>query len=175
MAGVLIARASRTDIRAIRRGEDFLGIPFAKLKVGAYVEEQLPGKGKLVDGGKKPKRSRKAAKALGYPRDKLGNLYGPEKFDSDHLPSSEQVRRSHSPGWVENRLAKARASRLKREAVAKLPPKETPREGLMKRLADDPRFVKAKESGIAYIIVGAKPSVSKTKATDQARHDGDID
>jgi hypothetical protein len=62
-------------------------------------------------------RDPKVAKVLGYPRDRLGNLYGPEKFDSDHLPSSEQVRRSHSPGWVERRLAKAQKSREEREAL----------------------------------------------------------
>lgn len=165
--------ASRTDGRVIRPGESFLGIPFDKLKVGMSIEEQIPGKGKVVVAKIPNKRER--AKALGYPRDKLGNIYGPEKFDSDYVATAEKVRRSHDPGWVEARLAKAHASRIKREreAVAKLPPKETPREGLMKRLADDPRFVKAKESGIAYIIVGAKPSVSKIKARD--RHRGDID
>jgi hypothetical protein len=46
----------------------------------------------------------------------LGNVYGPRMFDSDYLPSSEQVRRSHDPGWYEARMAKARKSRLAREA-----------------------------------------------------------
>ena len=63
---------------------------------------------------KNTKRNR--AKALGYPRDRLGNVYGPQHFDSDYLPSSEQVRRSHDPGWYEARLAKALASRKEREA-----------------------------------------------------------
>ena len=64
-----------------------------------------------------PKRKVTNKDALGYPRDKLGNVYGPQHFDSDYLPSSEQVRRSHDPGWVENRLAKARKSREAREAM----------------------------------------------------------
>jgi hypothetical protein len=71
MAGAKIARAGRTDLRAIRPGEDYLGIPFLALKVGSFVEEH---------------------------------------------PT------------------------------------------LAERLAADPRFVKG-ESGIAFIIVGAKPSV----------------
>ena len=54
--------------------------------------------------------------ALGYPKNALGRTLGPEDFDSDYIASSEQVRRSHSPGWYENRLAKARKSRLAREA-----------------------------------------------------------
>ena len=62
------------------------------------------------------KRDPKVARALGYPRDRLGNVYGPQHFDSDYLPSSEQVRRSHDPGWYEARLAKALASRKEREA-----------------------------------------------------------
>ena len=60
------------------------------------------------------------ARALGYPKG-----MGPEQFDSDHLPSSEQVRRSHSPGWYDARLARARASRKEREAMLarlRLPP-----------------------------------------------------
>ena len=61
-------------------------------------------------------RDPKVARALGYPRDRLGNVYGPQHFDSDYLPSSEQVRRSHDPGWYEARLAKALASRKEREA-----------------------------------------------------------
>ena len=59
---------------------------------------------------------RQIKQALGYPRDRLGNVYGPQHFDSDYLPSSEQVRRSHDPGWYEARLAKALASRKEREA-----------------------------------------------------------
>ena len=62
------------------------------------------------------KRDPKVARALGYPRDRLGNVYGPQHFDSDYLSSSEQVRRSHDPGWYEARLAKALASRKEREA-----------------------------------------------------------
>ena len=61
-------------------------------------------------------RDPKVARALGYPRDRLGNVYGPQHFDSDYLPSSEQVRRSHDPGWYEARLAKALVSRKEREA-----------------------------------------------------------
>jgi hypothetical protein len=45
---------------------------------------------------------------LGYPLSKRGGVMGAEKFDSDNLPTEDQVRRSHSPGWVENRLARAR-------------------------------------------------------------------
>jgi len=43
---------------------------------------------------------------------------GPECFDSDNLPTEEQVRRSHSPEhnkWLDERLAKAKADRQKRE------------------------------------------------------------
>lgn len=32
----------------------------------------------------------------GYPKDRLGNMLGPDEWDSDNLPSEEQVRRSHS-------------------------------------------------------------------------------
>ena len=39
-----------------------------------------------------------------------------EHFDSDALPSSEQVARSHSPGWYEARMARALASRKERDA-----------------------------------------------------------
>ena len=63
---------------------------------------------------KNTKRNR--AKALGYPVNGLGRTLGPEDFDSDHLPSSEEVRRSHDPGWYEARLAKALASRKERDA-----------------------------------------------------------
>jgi hypothetical protein len=54
----------------------------------------------------------------GYPVDRLGNILGPEKYDSDNLPTMEQVRRSHSPEynkWFDDRLAEARADRQKRE------------------------------------------------------------
>jgi hypothetical protein len=43
MDGVLFARASRTDIRVIRKDESFLGVPFAELEVGQSVEEKTPG------------------------------------------------------------------------------------------------------------------------------------
>jgi hypothetical protein len=49
MVGKLFARSEK-DIRVIREGETFLGIPFAELKVGDYVEETSPDKGKLVTG-----------------------------------------------------------------------------------------------------------------------------
>ena len=52
-------------------------------------------------------------------------------------------------------LAQARAARTAS--------KGTPREGLTKRLSDNPRFVKSKESWKALIIVGAKPSVREMK------------
>ena len=54
---------------------------------------------------------------LGYPVDRRGRVMGPEKFDSGILPTEEQVRLSHDPGWVENRLAKARKARKAREAM----------------------------------------------------------
>ena len=76
---------------------------------------------------KNTKRNR--AKALGYPKDRLGNTYGPEHFDSDHLPSSEQVRRSHDPGWYDARLEAARKSRIERDA----------RRALLDALPTDPR------------------------------------
>jgi hypothetical protein len=34
LAGVKFARASRTDIRAIRPGETFLGVPYDELEIG---------------------------------------------------------------------------------------------------------------------------------------------
>jgi hypothetical protein len=46
IAGVLIARSSRTDLRAIRRGEEFLGVPWRQLEVGMTLEERTPGKGR---------------------------------------------------------------------------------------------------------------------------------
>jgi hypothetical protein len=49
-----------------------------------------------------------------YPRDRLGNVIGPDRYDGDNLPSEEQVRRSHSDeynAWFEARLAKARTRR----------------------------------------------------------------
>jgi hypothetical protein len=59
-----------------------------------------------------------SAKLGGYPVDKLGNILGPECFDSDELPTVEEVRASYSPEhnrWWDERLAKARAARQKRE------------------------------------------------------------
>ena len=80
------------------------------------------------------------AKALGYPKDRLGNIYGPQHFDSDYLPSSEQVRRSHDPGWYEARMAKALASRLKRDAkLARLKRERDAMLALLPSLPTDPR------------------------------------
>jgi hypothetical protein len=50
------------------------------------------------------------ARALGYPK---GMSYA--DFD-DSLPSTEKVRRHYPAGWYGDRMAKARASRLAREA-----------------------------------------------------------
>ena len=50
------------------------------------------------------------------------------------------------------------ASSATRRRSAPPASKETPRGGLMKRLSDDPRFVKAKGSWKALAIIGAKPS-----------------
>ena len=47
MAGRLIARAD-DEFRSITPGEVFLGIPFAKLKVGMFVEEKSRDKGEIV-------------------------------------------------------------------------------------------------------------------------------
>ena len=47
MAGRLIARAD-DEFRSILPGEQFLGIPFAKLKVGLFIEEKPLGKGQIV-------------------------------------------------------------------------------------------------------------------------------
>ena len=44
--------------RTIMPGEQFLGIPFAKLKIGSFVEEKSRGKGEIVDGKKSPRVSR---------------------------------------------------------------------------------------------------------------------
>ena len=55
----------------------------------------------------------------GYPVDKLGNVLGPEKYDPDCISSEEQVRRRNSSAanaWYEERRAKAREARAKREA-----------------------------------------------------------
>ena len=49
LAGRLIARAA-DEIRSIRPGEAFLGIPFAKLKLDMFVEERSRGKGEIVAG-----------------------------------------------------------------------------------------------------------------------------
>ena len=48
----------------IRPGETFLGVPFAKLKVGSFVEEETPDKGKLV--GAKPSRGRRRRRDRRY-------------------------------------------------------------------------------------------------------------
>ena len=54
-------------------------------------------------------------RALGYPRDRLGTYMARSTLILTTC-TSEQVRRSHDPGWYEARMAKARAWRLKREA-----------------------------------------------------------
>jgi hypothetical protein len=53
----------------------------------------------------------------GYPKDRLGNMLGPDKWDIYNLPSEEQVRRSHSDeynAWLDRRLEEARARRRAR-------------------------------------------------------------
>jgi len=54
LAGNLFARADDGELRMIRPGEQFLGIPFAKLKIGSFVEEKSRGREELVDGKKAP-------------------------------------------------------------------------------------------------------------------------
>ena len=57
----------------------------------------------------------------GYPKDRLGNVVGPDKYDSDCLPTDEQVRRCYSAEynkWWDEFVAKLRADRAKREGHA---------------------------------------------------------
>ena len=64
LAGKLFARADDGELRVIRPGEQFIGIPFDKLKPGSLVEEKSRGKGEIVDGKKSPRVSRTSATRL---------------------------------------------------------------------------------------------------------------